>query len=71
MNDYYICVRRFVASDPELPDSLYFKADGCQIQVKIFFTNIQAYCTFNNLKMQENNIFKQVCNIDYVHYYKT
>jgi len=23
MNDYYICVRRFVASDPELPDSLY------------------------------------------------
>ena len=23
MNDYYICVRRFVVSDPELPDSLY------------------------------------------------
>ena len=25
MNDYYICVRRFVVSDPELPDSLYIK----------------------------------------------
>ena len=23
MNDYYICVRRFVVSHPELPDSLY------------------------------------------------
>jgi len=23
MNDYYICVRRFVVIDPELPDSLY------------------------------------------------
>ena len=23
MNDYYICDRRFVVSDPELPDSLY------------------------------------------------
>jgi len=23
MNDYYNCVRRFVVSDPELPDSLY------------------------------------------------
>jgi len=25
MNDYYICVRRFVVIDPELPDSLYPK----------------------------------------------
>ena len=25
MNDYYICVRRFVVSDPELPDSLYME----------------------------------------------
>ena len=24
MNDYYICVRRFVFSDPKLPDSLYY-----------------------------------------------
>jgi len=23
MNDYYTCVRHFVVSDPELPDSLY------------------------------------------------
>jgi len=23
MIEYYICVRRFVLSDPELPDSLY------------------------------------------------
>ena len=23
MNDYYICVRRFAVSDPELPDRLY------------------------------------------------
>ena len=23
MNNYYICVRRFVASDPDLPHSLY------------------------------------------------
>jgi len=23
MNDYYICVRRFVVIDPELPDTLY------------------------------------------------
>jgi len=27
MNDYYICVRRFVVSDPELPDRLY-QPDG-------------------------------------------
>jgi len=28
MNDYYNCVRRFVVSDPELPDSLYMYSLG-------------------------------------------
>jgi len=36
MNDYYICVRRFVASDPELPDSLYILFNFFRIKDEIF-----------------------------------
>ena len=42
MNDYYICVRRFVASDLELPDSLYIFGNKL---LKIEWQNVGSiYC---------------------------
>jgi len=56
MNDYYICVRRFVVCDPELPDSLY-----CTFIINIFAVNMkQKYIFF--LSMQLNlKISTQKC----------
>jgi len=42
-NDYYNCVRRFVVSDPELPDSLYLRLK------KIFMTFLLLQITVNYL----------------------
>jgi len=50
MNDYYICVRRFVVSDPELPDSLYIQnksspKDGFRVTLFSLSTGYWYLCT--------------------------